>query len=162
MRFNKSTAALIVTTVLCLTACASSRKATEVSSRTTATRVDVRDTVREVVLVEVHDTLLETNTITITQNEVGDTLRLEKVTDRTRARARAQIRDNAERMTVERDSASVKQDSVAVEDKKIGLSASTDEKESWSTKTARLLKWTCAVIVALGALIIIIRVCYHR
>ena len=162
MRFNKSTAALIVTTVLCLTACASSRKATEVSSRTTATRVDVRDTVREVVLVEVHDTLLETNTITITTNEVGDTLRLEKVTDRTRARARAQIRDNAERMTVERDSASVKQDSVAVEDKKIGLSASTDEKESWSTKTARLLKWTCAVIVALGALIIIIRVCYHR
>ena len=118
------------------------------SSRTTATRVDVRDTVREVVLVEVHDTLLETNTITITTNEVGDTLRLEKVTDRTRARARAQIRDNAERMTVERDSASVKQDSVAVEDKKIGLSASTDEKESW--------------IVALGALIIIIRVCYHR
>ena len=162
MRFNKSTAALIVTTVLCLTACASSRKATEVSSRTTATRVDVRDTVREVVLVEVHDTLLETNTITITTNEVGDTLRLEKVTDRTRARARAQIRDNAERMTVERDSASVKQDSVAVEDKKIGLSASTDEKESWSTKTARLLKWTCAVIVALGALIIIIRVCYLR
>ena len=162
MRFNKSTAALIVTTVLCLTACASSRKATEVSSRTTATRVDVRDTVREVVLVEVHDTLLETNTITITTNEVGDTLRLEKVTDRTRARARAQIRDNAEKMTVERDSASVKQDSVAVEDKKIGLSASTDEKESWSTKTARLLKWTCAVIVALGALIIIIRVCYHR
>lgn len=132
------------------------------SSRTTATRVDVRDTVREVVLVEVHDTLLETNTITITTNEVGDTLRLEKVTDRTRARARAQIRDNAEKMTVERDSASVKQDSVAVEDKKIGLSASTDEKESWSTKTARLLKWTCAVIVALGALIIIIRVCYHR
>lgn len=54
------------------------------------------------------------------------------------------------------------QDYVAVEDKKIGLSASTDEKESWSTKTARLLKWTCAVIVALGALIIIIRVCYHR
>ena len=162
MRFNKSTAALIVTTVLCLTACASSRKATEVSSRTTATRVDVRDTVREVVLVEVHDTLLETSTITITTNEVGDTLRLEKVTDRTRARARAQIRDNAERMTVERDSASVKQDSVAVEDKKIGLSASTHKKESWSTKTARLLKWTCAVIVALGALIIIIRVCYHR
>ena len=113
-------------------------------------------------MVEVHDTLLETNTITITTNEVGDTLRLEKVTDRTRARARAQIRDNAERMTVERDSASVKQDSVAVEDKKIGLSASTDEKEAWSTKTARLLKWTCAVIVALGALIIIIRVCYHR
>ena len=51
----------------------------------------------------------------------------------------------------------MKQDSVAVEDKKIGLSASTDEKESWSTKTARVLKWTFWVIVALGALMIVIR-----
>ena len=110
----------------------------------------------------VHDTLQEVVTITIDRNEAGDTLRLEKVTDRTRSRSRDAQQAIRSQRTVERDSVSTQRDSVAVEDKKIGLSASTDEKESWRTKTARLLKWTCAVIVALGALIIIIRVCYHR
>lgn len=113
-------------------------------------------------LVAVHDTLQEVVTITIDRNEAGDTLRLEKVTDRTRSRSRDAQQAIRSQRTVERDSVSTQRDSVAVEDKKIGLSASTDQKESWSTKTARLLKWTCAVIVALGALIIIIRVCYHR
>ena len=162
MRSSGLTTALIVMTALCWTACASSRRATEVSSRTEERRVEVRDTVRETVLVAVHDTLQEVVTITIDRNEAGDTLRLEKVTDRTRSRSRDAQQAIRSQRTVERDSVSTQRDSVAVEDKKIGLSASTDEKESWSTKTARLLKWTCAVIVALGALIIIIRVCYHR
>ena len=98
-------------------------------------------------LVAVHDTLQEVVTITIDRNEAGDTLRLEKVTDRTRSRSRDAQQAIRSQRTVERDSVSTQRDSVAVED---------------NTKTARLLKWTCAVIVALGALIIIIRVCYHR
>lgn len=86
-----------------------------------------------------------------------------QVTERDRQRDRKAVKDKEEKLVVRTDTVYIeRKDSVVVKDKKIGLSASTDEKESWSTKTARLLKWTCAVIVALGALIIIIRVCYHR
>lgn len=148
--------------VLCVTACSTSRKATEVSSSVLTTDYTNLTDKHDSVTVIIRDTLREVTTITIRENEQGDTLRLEKVTDRTRSRSRDAQQAIRSQRTVKRDSVSTERDSVAVEDKKIGLSASTDEKESWSTKTARLLKWTCAVIVALGALIIIIRVCYHR
>lgn len=125
----------------------------------------MRDTVREVVLVEVRDTVIETKTITITQNEAGDTLRFEKVTDRTRSRATTDVRNRTEGLTVERDSASVKKDSVSVEDKKIGLSASTGTDPSGkSGKSVFLtaLKWIFAIICAIIVLIITIKVCLRR
>lgn len=125
----------------------------------------MRDTVREVVLVEVRDTVIETKTITITQNEAGDTLRFEKVTDRTRSRATTDVRNRTEDLTVERDSASVKKDSVSVEDKKIGLSASAGTEPSGkSGKSVFLtaLKWIFAIICAIIVLIITIKVCLRR
>ena len=125
----------------------------------------MRDTVREVVLVEVRDTVREVTTITIRENENGDTLRFEKVTDRTRSRASTDVRNRTEGLTVERDSASVKKDSVAVEDKKIGLSASAGTEPSGkSGKSVFLttLKWIFAIICAIIVLIITIKVCLRR
>lgn len=122
----------------------------------------MRDTVREVVLVEVRDTVREVTTITIRENENGDTLRFEKVTDRTRTRASTDVRNRMEGLTVERDSASVKKDSVSVEDKKIGLSASAGTEPSGKSVFLSTLKWICFIILGLIALIITMKVCLRR
>ena len=148
--------------VLCVTACSTSRKATEVSSSVLTTDYTNLTDKHDSVTVIIRDTLREVTTITIRENEQGDTLRVSTVTDRERLTTRDLVRATEVKIVERIDTVYIQKDSFNVEDKKIGLSASTDEKESWSTKTARLLKWTCAVIVALGALIIIIRVCYHR
>lgn len=144
------------------TSCSTSRKATEVSSSVLTTDYTNLTDKHDSVTVIIRDTLREVTTITIRENEQGDTLRVSTVTDRERLTTRDLVRATEVKIVERIDTVYILKDSINVEDKKIGLSASTDEKESWSTKTARLLKWTCAVIVALGALIIIIRVCYHR
>lgn len=114
-------------------------------------------------LVAVHDTLQEVVTITIDRNEAGDTLRLEKVTDRTRSRSRDAQQDIRSQRTVERDSVSTERDSVAVEDKKIGLSASgATGSESSKSGIVQGLKWIFWIIIAIMGLIITLKVCYHR
>ena len=125
----------------------------------------MRDTVREVGLVEVRDTVREVTTITIRENEQGDTLRFEKVTDRLRTRATTDVRNRTEGLTVERDSTAVQKDSVSVEDKKIGLSASAGTEPSGKRgKSVFLtaLKWIFAIICAIIVLIITIKVCLRR
>ena len=124
------------------------------SSRTTATRVDVRDTVREVVLVEVHDTLLETNTITITTNEVGDTTFTSIVTDRTRASAHDRVRDKEEKLVVRTDTVYVeRKDSVVV--KEANVSHQT-------LSISHLLKWIFWIVCAIIVLIIVIKLGLRR
>ena len=125
----------------------------------------MRDTVREVVLVEVRDTVREVTTITIRENEQGDTLRFEKVTDRTRASSRDRLRDVQESQTVARDSTVVTKDSVSVEDKKIGLSASAGTEPSGKRgKSVFLtaLKWIFAIVCAIIVLIILIKIGLRR
>ena len=110
-------------------------------------------------LVAVHDTVQEVVTITIDRNEAGDTLRLEKVTDRTRSRSRDAQQAIKSQRTVEKDSVCVERDSVAVEDKKIGLSASTDGNASG--KRAGFLtyvKWIFALICAVIVLILALKI----
>ena len=62
-----------------------------------------RDTVREEVALMVHDTIREVTTITIRQNEAGDTLKVVQVTDRDRIRDRSQLRDKSEKIIVKTD-----------------------------------------------------------
>ena len=62
-----------------------------------------RDTVREEVALMVHDTIREVTTITIRQNEAGDTLKVVQVTDRDRIRSKADVRSKKEVVRVERD-----------------------------------------------------------
>lgn len=80
----------IALTALIVSACCSSRQVTsEVRSRTG----EARDSVRvEQVMVAVHDTIKETTTITVRENEAGDTLRVSRVTERDRVRDRAHVK----------------------------------------------------------------------
>ena len=120
MRSSGLTTALIVMTALCLTACASSRRATEVSSRTEERRVEVRDTVRETVLVAVHDTVTITNTITYVvrepqePNAAPDTIKVVQLTDRATVRDRDRLRVQDSRLKVKTDSVSVERDTLQV------------------------------------------------
>ena len=54
-------------------------------------------------MVAVHDTIMETVTIVVRENEQGDTLRLEKTMERDRIRDRAQVKEKEERVVVKTD-----------------------------------------------------------
>ncbi|MBO6169082.1 MAG: hypothetical protein J6O51_03835 [Bacteroidales bacterium] len=69
---------------LCVMGCGVSRQVSS-SERLLRTDAVTRDTVWHQVVVAVHDTLREVTTITLRQNDRGDTLKLLQVTDRTRA-----------------------------------------------------------------------------
>ena len=126
MRYNAWATVLIGLSALCLTACSVSRQAlrSEVSSQTSSV---TRDTVREEVLVAVHDTLREVTTIIIQQNEAGDTVKQSVVTDRYRGRnaeaakvdfplRAVELNLHDERLTVQRDTVYIeKRDSVYVQ-----------------------------------------------
>ena len=92
MRYSASATALIALTVLCLTSCSVSRKASS-SERLLRTETTTRDTVWQQVVVAVYDTLREVTTITLQQNDQGDTLKLVQVTDRTRASRSSDLRE---------------------------------------------------------------------
>lgn len=100
---------------LCVISCGSSRSVqrSEVSK---STFQKSRDSVRvEQVMVAVHDTIMETVTIVVRENEQGDTLRLEKTTERDRFRDRTQVKEKEERVVVRTDTVFIeKRDSVDV------------------------------------------------
>lgn len=97
------------------------------------------------------------------ESREGDTLRVSTVTDRDRLRSRENLR-RVETVTVTRiDTVYIQKDSIGIEDKKIGLSASADGNASG--KRAGFLtyvKWICALICAIIGLIITIKVCLLR
>ena len=196
MRFNGLATALTVLLVLCATACSTSRKATEVSSSVLTTDYTNLTDKHDSVIVIIRDTLREVlgrakrqsraTTISIRENEQGDTLRVSTVTDRDRLRSRENRRTkqeqsqarlgyalqgggNAKRnlrrvetVTVTRiDTVYIQKDSLSVENKKIGLSASAD---GGSKKSGFLtyVKWITALICAITVLIITIKVCLRR
>ena len=183
MRFNALATVLIALTALCWTSwpnrlaralgraiasvvllsliasCASSRKATEVSNTWfQGSSVETRDTVREQVMVAVHDTIREITTITVQTNETGDTVKVVQITDRDRARAREAVRDKEERLAVKTDTVYIeKRDSVFVQTD-TNLTNPTNKKPGFLT----YLKWIFALICAITVLIITIKVCLRR
>lgn len=65
---------------------------------------EVRDSVRtEQVMVAASDSITETTTITIRENEQGDTIRMSKVTERERVRSMSDVRSKTEEVRVVRD-----------------------------------------------------------
>ena len=99
-----------------------------------------RDTVRENVALVVHDTIREVTTITIRQNEAGDTLKVTQVTDRERLHDRLQVSDKREKLIVKTDTVYIeKRDSVYV--KNTGVSNPTNK----SCNFLSSLKWILAV-----------------
>lgn len=92
--------------------------------------------------VAVHDTIVEVTTVTIRENEAGDTLQIAQLTERTRTSVRNRINDVQERVAVRTDTVYIaKRDSVEV-------------KESRTNMLERVL----LVVVGLVVLVIIIKV----
>jgi hypothetical protein len=104
------------------------------------------------VVVEVYDTLREVTTITIRENEKGDTLKLVQITDRTRATDRAAARDKEEKLIIRTDTIYVAvRDSVS----------SFKIQDSGSKRTSPFvssLKWIFWILVAATVLIVVLRI----
>ena len=145
-------ALVIALIALIVSACCSSREATrEVSSLRIQ---DSRDSVKvEKVVVAVHDTMMETKTITITKNVDGDTLRLTKITDRTRASAMSDVRSKKEDVRVRVDTVYVeRRDSSYVKN-----TNGTNGTNSRDSPVVSGLKWVFWIILGLIVLIVVIK-----
>ena len=115
--------------------------------RTTELRsMEARDSVR----LELRDTVMETNTITITKNVDGDTIMQSIVCERERVRNRDRVRDNRERTVIKTDSVFVeRRDSVQVSEFR-GANCS-----SRASPGVTALKWVLGILVAL----VVLRMC---
>ncbi len=115
-----------------------------------------RDTVREEVALVVHDTIREVTTITIRQNEAGDTLKVVQVTDRDRIRSKADVRSKKEVVRVERDTVYIeRKDSVLVQGSRFQVSG--DSISHHTSAISHLLKWIFLILLAGIVLIVILR-----
>ena len=106
------------------------------------------------------DTILEVTTITVRENEVGDTLRMTTVTDRTRASTRDRYHDVQEKVIVRTDTVYLERQA----DKQVAVVAGSNveiDKEGNVTKRinriAQTLKWVFFTLLSLTALIIILK-----
>ena len=105
-------------------------------------------------MVAVCDSITETTTITIRENEQGDTLRLEKVTERDRIRDRAQVRNTDVEVRLIRDTVYVeKRDSVLVKTN-TNLANGTNRPSGF----IQALRWIFWILVCVIVLVIIIKV----
>ena len=113
-------------------------------------KAEVRDSSRvEQVMVAVHDTIMETTTITVDRNETGDTVRVSTVTDRDRVRDRTGFKVHDSRVTVKRDTVYVeRRDSVMVQGSGVMVQGS-----SRASPVVRAVKWVVAVMVVICILI---------
>ena len=71
-------------------------------------RNELENVCKDSVMVEVHDTLTITKTITIRENEQGDTVRMSVVTDRERLRSMYDVRSKSEELKVKSEKLKVK------------------------------------------------------
>ena len=136
-----------------MSACGSSRQAAV--SRLAELRINesMEERSRESVVVAVHDTMMETKTITITKNVDGDTLRLTQITDRTRASAMSDVRSKKEDVRVRVDTVYVeKRDSSYVQN-----TNGTNDTNSRASPFVSSLKWVFWIIIGLIVLIVVIK-----
>ena len=107
-------------------------------------------------MVEVYDTLREVTTITIRENEKGDTLKLVQMTDRTRATDRAAARDKEEKLVVRTDTVYIeRRDSVLVQSSRFKVQG--DSLIPRPSSLILTLKWIFWILVAGIVLIIAVR-----
>ena len=136
--------------VLTGSACSSSRQVarehnSELRVKNEELRVD-----RDSVVVAVHDTVMEVTTITVRENEQGDTLRVSTVTDRLRGRSRDAIAKQWTKTEVRVDTVYIeKRDSIEIRSRPGGQSGAG---------LNRTLKWLFAIVVALIGLGLVLRI----
>ena len=145
-----------------MTGCVSSRTATKSSEL----RVESVESVEKVdsVIVMVFDTITITKTITIRENESGDTLRVSTVTERDHVRDRSQLKVKSEKLKVETDTVYVERDSLRLT--AYGLPGTEIDEQGNVTKkvnrVAQSLKWLFLTLVAVIAIIILMRIKLRR
>ena len=127
-----------------------------------AAQMEITET-RDSVMIELCDTVREVTTITIQENEQGDTIKVVQVTDRERVR-------NRDRSALQEKKVEVRVDTVYIEkevEKTVAAAGPGVEidKEGNVTKTvnrlAQTLKWIFLVIVAVVALIVVIKIFFR-
>ena len=120
------------------------------------TRSDVRsqrsevrvDSVKEDVVVAVHDTIMEVTTIHVRTNDAGDTVRMTTVTDRDRVTDRSRNDRAMYRSMVKTDTVYVeKRDSVLIK----------NEEKARASPFEKSLKWIFWIIIAMIGLIVVLR-----
>lgn len=116
---------------------------------------EVRDSSRvEQVMVAVCDSITETTTIIIRENEQGDTIRMSVVTDRDRSRSKYDVRSKKEEVRVVRDTVCIeRKDSVQVQDSRFMVSGP----EKRGSALVQALKWVFWIIVSITVLLIVIK-----
>jgi hypothetical protein len=115
---------------------------------------EARDSVRvEQVMVAEHDTIMETTTITVRENEAGDTLRMSRVTERDRVRDRAHVKSMEVDVRVVRDTVYLeRRDSCFV--KNANLKNQTDKMSA----VADSLKWVFWILICAIVLVFVFKV----
>lgn len=104
-------------------------------------------------VVAVHDTIIETKTITITKNEEGDTTFTSIVTDRDRTRDRVAVRDKEEKLVVRTDTVYIeRRDSTFVKTTNGG-----EDKSTWGGRFRSTLKWIFWILCAIIVLILLLK-----
>ena len=150
MRYKVFMSVLLGMSVLCVSACGSSRQATSSSTFQGSSVQELRDSVK-VESVAVSDSVMEVTTVTIRENEQGDTLRMTTVTDRTRIRDRERVKDMEVKVVEKHDTVFVqKTDSMFVQN--TNLTNDTNRASPFVSS----LKWIFWIIIAIGGLIIVV------
>ena len=138
---------------LCVTACGSSREVARSSDRVATYETERAEKEVDSVVVAERDTIREVTTVTIQLGATGDTLFQSVVTDRLRGRSRDAIATQKTKVEVVRDTVIVeKRDSVFV--KNTNLVNPTNK----ASPVVSSLKWIFAIIVAVIALIIVVKI----
>ena len=145
-----------------MTGCWTSRKA----SKSSELRVESVESVEKVdsVVVEHSDTLREVTTITVQLNDTGDTLKISTVTDRERIRSMSDVRSKKEDVYVRTDTVYIEKEAektVAV----VGPNVEIDKDGNVTkrvNRVAQTLKWLFLTLVAVIAIIILIRIKLRR
>ena len=114
-------------------------------TETRRTRSDVREAEKDSVLVTERDTVREVITITVRENEVGDTLFRSVVTDRERLRDRSRADRATHRIEMRVDTVFVeRRDSVLVKNTNV------KSRDSPFQRVLRLILWIVVGLIALG------------
>jgi len=128
--------------------CRVTREVTRSDVRSQRSEVRV-DSVKEDVVVAVHDTIMEVTTIHIRTNDAGDTVRMTTVTDRDRVTDRSR----ADRATYRSE---VRVDTVVVERRDSVLVK--NEKGARASPLLMNLKWIFWIIIAMMGLCIVFKI----
>lgn len=126
------------------------------------------DSLRENVVVTVMDTVKEVTTITLVLRQAqepaapDDTVRMTTVTDRTRASTRDRYHDMQEKVLVRTDTVYVEKQSESASTVVAGSTTEVLPDGSVRQKGV-ILKWICFILLALVALVVVLRIfVFHR